>query len=124
MPSRKSPKSGACSLFGIAVFPHGVYAGVSQRCGLIGGPLATRYAPDGTHAHCPKCEQVRAFARYETTAKRPCWTCTGCGHHLHPTAGTIFHKSSTSLHLWFYAMYLMTSTRCGISAKQLERDWA
>ena len=37
-------------------------------------------------------------------------------------AGTIFHKSSTSLHLWFYAMYLMTSTRCGISAKQLERE--
>ena len=45
-----------------------------------------------------------------------------CGHYLYPTAGTIFHKSSTSLHLWFYAMYLMTSTRCGISAKQLERE--
>src|SRR5205085_8366976 len=44
------------------------------------------------------------------------------GHHVHPTAGTIFHKSSTSLHLWYYAMYLMTSTRCGISAKQLERE--
>ena len=41
---------------------------------------------------------------------------------MHPTAGTIFHKSSTGLHLWFYAMYLMTSTRCGISAKQLERE--
>src|SRR5207249_3077735 len=37
-------------------------------------------------------------------------------------AGTIFHKSSTSLHLWFYAMYLITSTRCGISAKHLERE--
>ena len=38
------------------------------------------------------------------------------------TAGTIFHKSSTSLQLWFYAMYLMASTRCGVSAKQLERE--
>ena len=46
----------------------------------------------------------------------------GCGHHLHPTAGTIFHRSSTSLRLWYHAMYLMTSTRCGISAKQLERE--
>jgi transposase len=81
-----------------------------------------RFAADGTHAHCPKCEQVRAFARYDTTAKKPAWTCTACGKHVHPTAGTIFHKSSTSLHLWFYAMYLMTSTRCGISAKQLERE--
>ena len=35
--------------------------------------------------------------------------------------GTI-SKVVTSLHLWFYAMYLMTSTRCGISAKQLERE--
>jgi hypothetical protein len=36
--------------------------------------------------------------------------------------GTIFEKSTTSLHQWFYAMYLMASTRCGISAKQLERE--
>jgi transposase len=82
----------------------------------------TRYSEDGTNAHCPKCGFVRSFARYETSQQRQSWTCTGCGFHLHPTAGTIFHKSSTSLHLWFYAMYLMTSTRCGISAKQLERE--
>jgi transposase-like protein len=81
-----------------------------------------RYSEDGEHAHCPKCDQERVFGRYETTQQRQSWTCTGCGYHLHPTAGTIFHKSSTSLHLWFYAMYLMTSTRCGISAKQLERE--
>lgn len=81
----------------------------------------TRYAPDGEHAHCPKCDQERIFRRYKTKQGRQSWTCTGCGHHVHPTAGTIFAKSSTSLHLWFYAMYLITSTRCGISAKQLER---
>jgi len=82
----------------------------------------TRYAEDGEHAYCPKCEQVRSFARYGTAQRRQSWTCTGCGLHLHPTAGTVFHKSSTSLHLWFYAMYMMTSTRCGISAKQMERE--
>jgi transposase-like protein len=80
-----------------------------------------RYAPDGEHATCPKCGQERIFRRYATKQGRQSWTCTGCGHHVHPTAGTIFAKSSTSLHLWFYAMYLVTSTRCGISAKQLER---
>ena len=62
------------------------------------------------------------FKRYETAQQRQSWSCTHCGHHLHPTAGTIFHKSSTALHLWFYAIYLITSTRCGISAKQLERE--
>lgn len=82
----------------------------------------TRHAPDGEHAHCPKCDCRRSFKRYATKQGRQSWTCTGCGHHVHPTAGTIFHKSSTSLRLWFHAMYLMTSTRCGISAKQLERE--
>jgi transposase len=82
----------------------------------------TRYSPDGEHAHCPRCDCRRAFKRYATKQQRQSWTCTGCGHHLHPTAGTIFHRSSTSLQLWFYAMYLMASTRCGISAKQLERE--
>jgi len=81
-----------------------------------------RHSEDGEHAHCPKCETERVFRRYGTKQQRQSWTCIHCGHHLHPTAGTIFHKSSTSLHLWFYAMYLMTSTRCGISAKQLERE--
>ena len=82
----------------------------------------TRYSPDGVHADCPKCEQSREFKRYATKQQRQSWTCVACAHRLHPTAGTVFHKSSTSLHLWFYAMYLMTSTRCGISAKQLERE--
>jgi transposase len=82
----------------------------------------TRYSPDGEHAHCPRCDCRRTFKRYETKQRRQSWTCTGCGHHVHPTAGTIFHRSSTSLRLWFHAMYLMTSTRCGISAKQLERE--
>ncbi len=81
-----------------------------------------RYSADGEHASCPRCEQERTFVRYETSQQRQSWTCRSCGHHLHPTAGTIFAKSSTSLHLWFYAMFLVSQTRCGISAKQLERE--
>ncbi len=78
-----------------------------------------RFAPDGHHAKCPRCERERKFHRTRT---RAAYTCDTCGLHLHPMKGTIFEKSTTSLHLWFYAMYLMTSTRCGISAKQLERE--
>jgi transposase len=78
-----------------------------------------RYAPDGHTADCPKCRRERRFHRVKS---RPSYTCNSCGHHIHPTAGTIFHKSSTPLHLWFYAIHLMTSTKCGISAKHLERE--
>jgi transposase len=82
----------------------------------------TRFSPDGQHAHCEKCRQERAFKRYPTKQRRFSWTCTGCGRHKSATAGTIYEGSATSLHLWFYAGYLLTSTRCGISAKQLERE--
>ena len=78
-----------------------------------------RCSEDGEHAECPKCERVRKFHKVKD---RPAWDCDSCGFHMHPTAGTIFHKSSTSLHLWFFAMHLITSTRGGISAKQLERE--
>lgn len=70
-------------------------------------------------AHCPKCGEIRKFHR---VASRPSYSCDSCGHHIHPTAGTIMHKSSTSLQLWFHAIFLMAQTKCGISAKQLERD--
>jgi transposase len=82
----------------------------------------TRFSEDGEHAHCPKCDTERVFRRYATKQRRQSWTCTGCGHHIHPTSGTIFAKSSISLAQWFYAMFLVSSSRCGIAAKQLERE--
>ena len=74
---------------------------------------------DGEHAHCPRCGEVRKFHR---VVSRPSYSCDACGHHIHPTANTIMHKSSTSLQLWFHAIFLMAQTRMGISAKQLERE--
>src|SRR5213080_4063053 len=67
-----------------------------------------RFSPDGEHAHCPKCERERRFKKYDVKGRHS-WTCTGCGHHISVTAGTIYHKSSTSLQLWFHAMFLMAS---------------
>src|SRR5436309_4672203 len=53
---------------------------------------------------------------------RTAYTFDRCGHHVYPLAGTIFEKSTTPLRIWFQAMYLMGSTRCGISAKQIQRE--
>jgi transposase len=73
--------------------------------------------PDGIH--CEKCEKVTTHYKVKG---RKSYSCQFCGHHVHPTAGTIYHKSSTPLTDWFYAVFLMASTRCGIAAKQLERE--
>jgi hypothetical protein len=52
----------------------------------------TRYASDGEHAECPRCEKVTSFKRYPTKQQRQSRTCTQCSLHLHPTADTIFDR--------------------------------
>ena len=73
--------------------------------------------PDGIF--CKVCQRI---TKHHRVVSRPSYSCDWCGHHVHPTAGTIFEKSTTSLRLWFHAFYLMAQTRCGISAKQIERE--
>jgi len=73
----------------------------------------------GGITYCAKCQQDR---KHHRVTGRPAYACDYCGSMISPMAGTIFEKSSTSLRLWFYAMYLMGSTRCGISAKQIQRE--
>jgi transposase-like protein len=79
--------------------------------------LKERFHPDGSD--CPKCGKKTKFHRIKS---RAAYSCQYCGHQVYPTAGTIFHKSTTNLQMWFWAIFLMSSTRCGISAKQLERE--
>ena len=73
--------------------------------------------PDGIH--CVKCQRI---TKHYKVSNRSAYACEFCGNHIYPMAGTILEHSSTELHKWFHAMFLMATTRCGISAKQLERE--
>lgn len=68
---------------------------------------------------CPGCGADAKF--YRITGRRA-YACQHCGHHYYPCAGTIFQDSRTSLLSWFYAMYLFTTSRHGVPAKELERQ--
>jgi transposase len=68
---------------------------------------------------CKVCGRVTKHHRANT---RPSYTCQECGHHVHPTADTVFEHSSTPLTIWFYTAFLMSQTRGGISAKQIQRE--
>ena len=68
---------------------------------------------------CSKCEVDRKH--YRVTG-RTAYACDHCGNHIYPLAGTIFEKSTTSLKLWFHAMLQMGTTKCRISAKQIQRE--
>jgi len=73
----------------------------------------------GEGFECPKCGRAGGWHRIR--AERA-YSCQWCGHHLHPTVGTPFEQTRTPLQLWFYAIHLFTTTRHGVSAKELERQ--
>lgn len=74
--------------------------------------------PDGI----TKCEKCGVDRKHHRVNGRTAYACDHCGNHIYPLAGTIFEKTTTRLKLWFHAMYQMGSTKCGISAKQIQRE--
>ena len=77
--------------------------------------MNTRYGETQT---CPKCGKDGHFARLR---KHPAYSCPWCGHHIHPMVGTPFEKSRTPLQKWFYVMYMFTTTRNGVAAKEIQQ---
>ena len=75
----------------------------------------------GSVTTCPYEDCAKETKFHRVTGRR-CYECQWCGYQVYPTKGTIFEKSSTPLQLWFYAIYLMTATRSGVSAKELQRQ--
>lgn len=69
--------------------------------------------------HCQKCNNKFS---YHKLRELKLYSCAYCGHNIAPTANTIFHKSSTSLKDWFYAIYLFSVSKNGVSGKELERQ--
>jgi len=73
----------------------------------------------GNNQVCPGCGSETKFHRI---TKRRAYACQHCGHHIYPCVGTPFEKSRTPLQKWFFAMYLLTASKNGVSAKELERQ--
>ena len=78
--------------------------------------MEMRYGPS------PFCSECKRDTKYHRIAKRRAYACQFCGAHVYPCVGTPFEKSSTPLYKWFYAMYLFTTSRHGVPAKELERQ--
>ena len=66
---------------------------------------------------CPRCHSAKVSER----EKRNQYECKGCLYQFSATSGTIFHDSHMPLSKWFLAIYMMTESKKGISACQIER---
>jgi len=69
-----------------------------------------------------KCEKCNIERKHYRVTGRTAYACDHCGNHIYPLKGTVFARSTTSLKTWFYVMYLMASTGCGITAKRIQRE--
>lgn len=69
---------------------------------------------------CEGCGVVDS--KFYKLSNRKCYSCVNCRYQVHPTAGTIFHKSATPLRVWFYAIFLFSKSKNGVSAKELQRQ--
>ena len=67
---------------------------------------------------CPKCRRPATFHRCRN---RRAWACARCASPISPAAHTIFHKSSTPLSHWFYAIAEMSSRTEGITPRELQQ---
>lgn len=79
--------------------------------------MVSRYG--GTRFECPKCERDSKFHRMK---KQRNYVCQWCGHHIYPCVGTPMERSRTPLHKWFFAIFLFSTSRHGIAAKELQRQ--
>jgi len=71
---------------------------------------------------CPHCGVIDKFYKLVGDAHRPgLYKCSECREQFSVTVGTVFESSKIKLHIWLQACHLMSASKKGISAKQLER---
>lgn len=71
---------------------------------------------------CPHCGVIDKFYKLTGDAHRPgLYKCSECREQFTVTVGTVFERSKIALHLWLQVAYLMSASKKGISAKQIER---
>ena len=68
------------------------------------------------------CEGCGKDSKFHRVSTRRVYNCQWCGYQISPCVGTPMERSRTPLHKWFFAIYLFTTSRHGVAAKELERQ--
>lgn len=66
---------------------------------------------------CPRC----GHDQYYDLPKRGLYQCKACKYQCSVTAGTVMHRTRTPLLKWFWAIFLFSNDKRGISALQLSK---
>jgi transposase-like protein len=68
---------------------------------------------------CPHCSEVR---RIQTRKAEGYFRCLACKTDFTVRTGTIFERSHVPLDKWLYAIYLLVTSRKGVSSLQLSKE--
>jgi transposase-like protein len=84
--------------------------------------IESRLWPDGPV--CPHCGVIGEASRSKGKTTRPgLWNCRACRKPFTVKIGTVFEKSHVPMHIWLQAIYLVASSKKGISTRQLQRTF-
>ncbi len=64
---------------------------------------------------------MRPHSRHALVGRR-LWECAACSYQVSLTSGTVLHNTKTPLTVWFWAAYLMTTDKRGVSALLIQRQ--
>jgi transposase-like protein len=71
---------------------------------------------------CPHCGVIGEASRSTgKTTRMGLWNCRACRKPFTVRMGTIFESSHIPLHVWLQAIYLVCSSKKGISTRQIQR---
>lgn len=71
---------------------------------------------------CPHCGVIGEHYVLKGKSNRPgLYKCADCREPFTVTVGTVFERSKVGLHIWLQAVHMMSASKKGVSAKQLER---
>jgi transposase-like protein len=82
--------------------------------------VEARVWPDG--AVCPRCGRVERTSKMGGKSTRiGAYKCYACRKPFTVKIGTVFESSHVPMHIWLQAMFLLCSSKKGISSNQLHR---
>lgn len=82
--------------------------------------VEARLWPDGPV--CPHCGTIGEASRSKGKTTRPgLWNCRACRKPFTVRIGSVFESSHVPMRIWLQAIYLVCSSKKGISTRQLQR---
>src|ERR1700730_6699221 len=84
--------------------------------------LEARIWPNGpTCPHCGNVDQARITSMHGTVHRAGLYQCNECREQFTVTVGTVFERSKIPLTKWLAALFLLSSSKKGMSTHQIHR---